>query len=1063
MDVFVPVDALMTQKRYPEAMDMLRSLLVTAPSRTAAIKDRLAKAELLQADAEIAAQSYNEALAYLSLFWSQNPERADQAQSRIRKINKVREDYNKLAKELLAYMSEPKNRVDPDYNKNVTDRLQKLDDLDRNNPDSKKTIISLKETSLALVNQDSMKAVMTLGRARIDKGEYGPATREYLKGFSLFRPEFEGAGYDEITMQAVARLVQQDNALPDTYEAAQNGLTRATDDLEAAFKSGLPEKIDAALPAAAAALENLSSLRDAVFATGESLTKSYETIPKEGKSPIEYQYLAYLDLFTRGRPDSFGPDKKPEAERGKGEGIGGVLLVQTEGILDRLQTAAEKSVDDAYASAEKSYDADRLDEARAEFARSAALVGPGAKVLSEWSRVNKKDFVPDLATLRRKVDKAPAAAGRLAQLGALASASARLSSLASKNAQAAAESSKYVASLGTALPIKDARAAMDAYRSAIRAIEASIAAEVTGKPMLAASAAAAATAIGDERPLASLASYSARLDKAAADALEVEYAVAAARGKVEGDYIDRELAARTSAIAAAEAQTVGEISQRPERARAGYLDPLPSQSALALAAEEPRIAALAGWASADLASMAEESPGLAAKRDFASARARIVGQAEKAAALQERRAADLEKALAKKKAAASALLAAKSDMDASRAKLDDAKAQITRDKGKGAKSAVIQKDFVDSRDRLDRSLVGIIESSNSDFDAKTWDDFQKLYASVSADISQTKKDYTVNETFRLLGEGQTYYEQALFDLAGESLNAAQDLWHEENDSDQVQVKYWQNLVKQASDTNNKREVKQNDALYPEIGSYLSEARKLYQKGDSLIKSGNKADAEAAFEAARQNLSFVTRPFPLNAEAGFLTLQILKSTDTNAYKNSLPRRIQEAVALLASEDSATVSTGYSRIADLYKMDPSYPGLKAALEKAEIKVGKRRAPPTKVELAAAASFVAQAEKLLASGRKDDAAKAESNLNAALVSDPTNRRALSLLRDLKTLQGKPNGLSLGLADQAVLDQATRSFAARSYNQARDQLSQLLSDPNKRTREVLKLDNDLKTLGYN
>ena len=35
-----------------------------------------------------------------------------------------------------------------------------------------------------------------------------------------------------------------------------------------------------------------------------------------------------------------------------------------------------------------------------------------------------------------------------------------------------------------------------------------------------------------------------------------------------------------------------------------------------------------------------------------------------------------------------------------------------------------------------------------------------------------------------------------------------------------------------------------------------------------------------------------------------------------------------------------------------MEPSYPGLKAAFEKAEIKVGKRRAPPTKEELASAA---------------------------------------------------------------------------------------------------------------
>ena len=225
-----------------------------------------------------------------------------------------------------------------------------------------------------------------------------------------------------------------------------------------------------------------------------------------------------------------------------------------------------------------------------------------------------------------------------------------------------------------------------------------------------------------------------------------------------------------------------------------------------------------------------------------------------------------------------------------------------------------------------------------------------------------------------------------------------------------------------------------------------------------MKTGRSVDAASAFDGARQNISYVTRAFPLNAEAGLLTLQILKSTDPAAYKTSLPRRIQEAIALLASD----ASSGYSRLADLYKMEPTYPGLKASLESAEIKVGKRRAPPSKDELAKAAAFVADAERLLKSGRKDDAAKAEGDLNAALANDPANRRALALLRDLKTLQGKTAGLSLGASDQVILDQATRSFAAQQYNQARDQLSQLLSDPGKRSREVLKLDNDLKTLGY-
>jgi hypothetical protein len=1059
-DIFAPVDALIEEKRYTEAIDMLRGLLISNPKKTSSIKDRIAKALILKADDDIEAQRYNEALAELSLFWAQYPEKADVAQKRIRKVNQVREEYNKKAKELLVYMSDAANRGDTEYNKNVTKKLQDLDDLDRNNPDSKKTITSLKETSLALVNQDTMKAIMRSGRALIDKGSYSEAAHGYLKGFELFKPEFSNAGYDAITMQAVEKESQRAAVLPDSYASMQYNLTKAVSDLVVAFESGRPEAVRAALPAAEASFEELRVLRSSIFAAGSSLAAAYSAIPKEGKSPIEYQYLAFLDIFIRGRPDSFGEDKKPQAEKGLPEGIGGVLLAQTDALLTSLQTSIEKSVDSAYAEAEKAFDSGDYAAAQSTFSRSAALVAPALSALGKWSEIPDGDFVPTLVALRLKISRGAAAANRIGRLESLAAAGAKLSGLAEAYVKTSAEAARYVEGVdaGKTTALAEVRIAMDGYRSTIRAIEASIAQETEAAPSFDAATAETVAKIGDDRPTLALSAYKGRLAATATAAREAEYTVAATRGRLEGDYIGRELAARSAAVDAADARTDGAVSKLPERARAGYRDPAPSESSVSLAAEAKSLAALASWISSDLASMGAEPEALLKEAAFASARARIEdlgGQTEK---LEARRSAALARAIERKKAAVLTLAAAKTDMDAARARLADSKTLISQDKGKGTKASAIKKGFVDSNDRLDRSLNAIIESSTTDFDPKSWDDFQKLYASVKADLAQTKKDYVINETFRLLAEGQTFYEQTLFDLAGESLVAAQELWHEDNDTDQEQVKYWQNLVRQASDTNNKREVKQSDALYYEIGSYLSEARKLYQKGDGLIKSGRKNDAASAFDSARQNIGFVTRAFPLNAEAGFLTLQILKSTDAEAYKKSLPRRIQEAVDLLATD----ATSGYSRIADLYKMEPGYPGLRATLERAEIKVGKRRAPPTKEDLANAAALVAQAEKLLGSGRKDDAARAEANLNAALTYDPTNKRVLALLRDLKTLQGKTAGPSLGLADQAILDQATRSFAARQYNQARDQLSQLLAEPGKRTREVLKLDNDLKTLGY-
>ena len=1059
MDMFVPIDALIEEKHYPEAIVKLKALLLSAPpSRHGEIKARIASVQLLQADEDLAAQRYNDAMSILSSFWAENPQRADEAQRRIRRINEVRMDYQSKAQGLLEYMRYTKNRGNADYNLEVTKRLQELDGLDRNNPDSKTTIISLKETSLSLINQDSMRSVMSSARALIDKGEYVAATREYLKGFGLFKPEFEGAGYNDMTLEAVGKLVAQDQALPQAYEALQPSFVEATRELESALASGDLQRITAATPPALRAFDEMRALRKSAFDTGRSLAKAYEDIPKAGKSPIEYQYLAYLEIFTRGRPDSFEEDKKPADEKNKSEGMGGVLLAQTEATLDRLQAAAEAGVDGAFAAAGKRYDEGSVAEAEAGFGRATALVEPASAVLAEWGRIDEKDFIPALSDLREKIRKAPAVAERLADLGTIASASARLSGIAGEIAAVSSGYSRYAARITPSTPLEEARSTLDNYRESIRKASSALEVEDQSKEALSKRADAAAAAVGDQRPLAAQADYLSRLGKARNSAIATEYAIAAVRGGAEGDFIGRELAARSSAVAAAEAKIAGSVSPLPDRARAGYRDPSPTQAAAALAAEGPKLAALLEWTSGDLQAMGKEGPGLAADKAFAAVRARIENLDSEARALEDRRAATLAAALEKKKDAAAALADAKAGMSNAQAKLEDAKSLIARDKGKGTRGQAIKKDFSDSVALLDRSFAAIIEASNSDFERTTWDDFQNRYAELKSDIAQTKKNYTVDETFRLLGEGQAYYEQALFDLASESLESAQDIWREENDADQSQVKYWQNLVKQASDTNNKREVRQSDALYYEIGNYLSEARKLFQKGDGLMKAGRKDAAAEAFDTARQNIGFVTRAFPLNAEAGLLTLQILKSTDLDAYRRSLPRRVKEAQELLANDPSA----GYSRIADLYKMEPTYPGLRSLLEKAEIAVGKRRAPPTKEQAATAATFAAQAERLLATGRRDDASRAEAALNSALANDPTNRKALALLRDVETLKGK-GGLTLGLADQAILDQATRFFAARQYNQARDQLSQLLADPNKRTREVLKLDNDLKTLGYN
>jgi len=1082
-DIFGPVDLLVQEKKYEDAIDLLRRLLVSSPSKTKAIKDRIGDILLKKADENISNQRYNEAFEDATRFWRENPERADEAQKRIKKVNEVREKYNKKSYELYEYITNEKNRSSAGYNEAVVRLLQELDELDRNNPDSKNTINYLKETSLALVNQDTMKRIMSEARALIDGAQYVAAARKYLEGFDLFRPEFENAGYDAITMAAAAREVAVAESAPGAYAAMQYQLENSIAALRASLESGSIEAIEAAKGAARAALDGLEELRSGLFAAASNLDAMYEVIPKADRSPIEYQYLAFIDVLIRGRSDELGADRKPVAERGLPEGIGGTMIAQWDALQGRIDAAAQAGLDAAYSAGETAYGAGKLAEAIASYDRAASLAANAAEVLEWHEDLPQSDFIPDLKGIKENIAAAAASAARLDHEAQAAAASSRLAAILDSLRKVAARSKDYYSSFGTgaaagatagatasggaasgAAAVSNeaaaiaARAALDAFRREIRAIEEALAAEAKLEPALAALAAGAIGAGADRRVDAVRAAYASKLEAAAAEALAAEYDTALYIARIEGDFMEREIAAREKAVAAAEALIDGLPSTRPDRAPYGYKDPSPTAASVQLSSELPRLQALAAWTAARLAWADAESEALRGSSDFAAARSRVKAVADRTAALLAKRAASFARAEERKKFASDTLAKAKRDLDSSLAKLASARNLIRLDKGTGARSAAIRKDFADARSLLGDATAGALAWSGADFDARVWEDYQRQFAKAETDIGQARSDFVVDETFRLLGEGQKYYEQALFDRAAEALNGAQELWFEENKAEQEQVKYWQNLVRQASDTNNKREVRQGDTLYYEISSYLSEARRLYLRGVDLKISRDETGAAAAFDSARQNISFITRAFPLNADAGLLTLQILKATDPEAYRQSLPRRVTEALNLLETD----AASGYSSIADLYKMEPNYPGLKAALERAEIKVGRRRAPPTREALAQAKALVAQAEKLRNTGRKDDQAEAEKRLNAALAIDQTNARALALLREINILKGKETGIILGIADKAILDQATREYAARTYNQARDTLNRLLNDPNKRSRDVLKLDNDLKALGY-
>ena len=315
----------------------------------------------------------------------------------------------------------------------------------------------------------------------------------------------------------------------------------------------------AALPAARLALEELRGLRETLFATGTSLARSYDSIPKKA-SPRSSTNTRPTSIFScAAGPTASDPTRSPRRKRANPRASAGPSSPRPTDPR-QLGKAAQASVDSAYAEAEKAYDAGPTRRPRAAFSRALALVAPGAEVLRllgppAGERIRARPRRParqDRGGARRPGTAEPARGPR--RRGAEAFASLASSYVAASRRR----SPDYSPASAQTLPLADVRTARTATAPRSSAIEASWERRPADRPALARRPPTAATALGRRPPDCGLR----RLLGAAGQGLRrghgrrIRCRPPLGAG-IEGDYIERELAARTAAVSAAEALIEG--------------------------------------------------------------------------------------------------------------------------------------------------------------------------------------------------------------------------------------------------------------------------------------------------------------------------------------------------------------------------------------------------------------------------------------------------------------------------------------------------------------------------
>ena len=194
---------------------------------------------LTLADTLISEQKYDDAILYLTEFMKKYPDRFDAAQSKLRKITKIRSAYNESAAALIQVLND-----DPTNQEKKLAMIRELESYERSpNPAIKEFVARTKDLALFTYNRAQFEDIMAQGRSLIDSGSYVAAIKRYETGFELYKPEFLTAGLETAFVDTALEGVASISGSIIAFEPQSEELKAAFNALAGAYTGGNQESI----------------------------------------------------------------------------------------------------------------------------------------------------------------------------------------------------------------------------------------------------------------------------------------------------------------------------------------------------------------------------------------------------------------------------------------------------------------------------------------------------------------------------------------------------------------------------------------------------------------------------------------------------------------------------------------------------------------------------------------------------------------------------------------------------------------------------------------------------
>ncbi|MDR0719569.1 MAG: hypothetical protein LBF78_08040 [Treponema sp.] len=964
-------------------------------------------AVLQEADSLIENKRYDDAIQTLTEYIKINPDKFDDAQKRLQRIVKLREQYNTFADELLDVLVN-----DPDNNEKIvelTDRLTSIEPA--SNPSVRRFLNQIRALAAFNLNRKRLDNIMEQGRALLVQGDYGGALRMYASGLDIYRADFFDSGFGEEMEQAARTGIEVLERGVNEFGPVAERLDSAVQRLSGLPQDAAPEQINESYGEFASVVAELTRIFGSIVEVGNSFEENLIVLQSADENIGDQSFLAFAGRLIRGPADRgegmIGAlDRYWQDRAGRGEryvaslaernfnAVKGALAADSYGQLSLIDQTRDYlgilfNMDDIWLG----------------FYRAAGM--PETTIFDKPVLVSK---VPDVLR-HESMDRSLAFMRILNDIGERSEVLTSPGFLALNNFRqgtmnaAAAVSEELVN-----------RRNFNALAGEVSALEDGVSLDIA--------------LIGNDG--ASYLQDTLSLAKALNEKLKnQEFAAIVRRYTISNEDLFGEVSARETEFAEANRMLQG-ISL--ESGGTVFIAHYPAEALAAFTGMSLKASVNLNSGRELLDAYAAESPDLIASGVSARNVAPLYSEAGRLVSRLE----DLR---------------SRSGALSADARTRIARADALRLEGdrliQESRAALGRNNFDIARDRLDRATNRYNESLSIQESASLRSSWDTRLLELGADIVRIENEIVVRDVRALVTNARNNYYAGNLEQAEDQLVRAQNRWNTTNSTADPEVIYWLGLVRGALSLQSQRTIPPTAPLYAEMSQFLSDAKKNYEEGVRLSQNNQKQSALQSFDKARQKTREVRLMFPMNKEARLLDLRIEQQMDLPAFNAAFQSRLNEAVA--GTKPDRRSPESFADLQDLVEINPSYPRIRELLSQAEIDMGYRPPPPDPRDLAESTRLTREAQAILNLRDQEQYPFALTRLDRALELNPNNNDAM-IAKDVVLTRMTGTGIIvLDYDSQREYDRAVQEYIQGNYLTANAIVQQLLQNPRNRNSTLI------------